>query len=51
LQKSFANATVERAEIKGIKARAEFSTGKLVEFIQETERPRRFLGNWFILEV
>jgi hypothetical protein len=51
LQKSFANATVERGEIKGIKARAEFSTGELVEFIQETERPRRFLGNWFILEV
>jgi hypothetical protein len=49
-QESFADATVERVEIKGHKAEAEFSNGKPVEFIQETHQPRDFLGDWFILE-
>jgi hypothetical protein len=48
-QESFADATVERVEIKGHKAEAEFSNGKPVEFIQETHQPRR--GDWFIYDV
>jgi hypothetical protein len=54
-QRSFANATVERVEVKDarqIKAKdgtpiemhraaAEFSNGEVVEFIQETQRPPR----------
>jgi hypothetical protein len=50
-QESFADATVERVEIKGHKAGAEFSSGELVEFIQETEGPPRLLGDWFIYDV
>jgi hypothetical protein len=50
-QTSFANATVERVEIKGHKAGAKFSNGELVEFIQETQEPRSLLGDWFILDV
>jgi hypothetical protein len=49
-QESFADATVERVEIKGHKARVEFSNGERVEFIQETQEPPEFLGDWFILE-
>jgi hypothetical protein len=49
-QESFADATVERVEIKGHKAEAEFSNGEPVVFIQETDQPRDFLGDWFILE-
>lgn len=49
-QESFADATVDRVAIKGHKARTEFSNGELVEFIQETQKPRDFLGDWFILE-
>lgn len=49
-QESFADATVERVEIKGHKAEAEFSNGEPVVFIQETDQPRDFLGDWFILK-
>ena len=50
-QESFANATVERVEVEGHKAGAEFSNGELVEFIQETDEPRSLVGAWFILDV
>jgi hypothetical protein len=49
-QESFANSTVERVEIKGHKAEAEFSSGEPVEFIQETDEPPDLLGDWFILK-
>jgi hypothetical protein len=49
-QESFVDARVERVEIKGHKAEAEFSNGEPVEFIQETDQPRDSLGDWFILE-
>lgn len=50
-QKSFADATVERVEIKGHKAGVEFSNGELVEFIQETQEPPPLLGDWFVYRV
>jgi hypothetical protein len=64
-QESFANATVERVEVRDPKqieatdgtlielhrAVAEFSNGEVVEFIEETDRPRSALGEWFILDV
>jgi hypothetical protein len=50
-QKSFADATVERVEIRGHKAGVEFSNGELVEFIQETHEPPPLLGDWFVYRV
>ena len=64
-QRSFANATIERVEVKDTtqieavdgtpielhRAVAEFSNGEVVEFIEETERPRFALGQWFIDDV
>jgi hypothetical protein len=64
-QRSFVNATVERVELRDAKqiktvdgtpielhrAVAEFSNGEVVEFIEETERPRFALGVWFIDDV
>ena len=50
-QKSFADATVERVEIDGHKAGAEFSNDELVEFIQETHGPPPLLGDWFVYRV
>ena len=64
-QKSFANATVERVQVKDAKqiktkdgtlielhkAVSEFSNGELVEFIEETDAPRSDLGKWFVDDV
>jgi hypothetical protein len=61
-QESFANATVERVELKDAKqiraedgtpielhrAVAEFSNGEVVKFIEETDAPRSDLGKWFV---
>jgi hypothetical protein len=61
-QESFAKATIERVEVKRAKqvrakdgtpielhrARAEFSNGEVVEFIEETDGPRSDLGKWFV---
>jgi hypothetical protein len=64
-QESFANATVERVEVKDAKqirakdgtpielhrAAAEFSNGEVVEFIEETDAPQSDLGKWFVDDV
>jgi hypothetical protein len=64
-QRSFANATVERVELRDAKqikavdgtpiephrAAAEFSNGEVVEFIEETDAPRSDLGEWFVNDV
>jgi hypothetical protein len=58
-QTSFANAKVERVEIKGPergrfelqRAAAEFSNGEEVEFIHDTQGPPSFLGAWFVDDV
>ena len=64
-QRSFANATVERVQVKRAqqiktadgtlidehKAVAEFSNGELVEFIQDPHGPPSSLANWFIDDV
>ena len=64
-QESFANATVERVEVKEAKqirakdgtpielhkGAAEFSNGEVVEFIEETDAPRSDLGKWFVDDV
>jgi hypothetical protein len=61
-QESFANATVERVELRDVRqvrakdgtpielhrAAAEFSNGEVVEFIEETDAPRSDLGKWFV---
>jgi hypothetical protein len=61
-QRSFANATVERVEVRDARqirakdgtpielhrAAAEFSNGEVVEFIEETDEPRSDLGKWFV---
>jgi hypothetical protein len=51
LQKSFANATVERVRVARHKAAAEFSNGEIVEFVQETDTRDPLLGrlgDWFV---
>jgi hypothetical protein len=52
-QKSFAGATIESVVVKGDKAWAEFSNGKLVEFIRlaEAELPIGVTPGWFINRV
>jgi hypothetical protein len=64
-QRSFANATVERVELRDVKqittkdgtsidvhrAAAEFSNGEVVEFVEELDSPRRWLGKWFVNDV
>jgi hypothetical protein len=49
-QKSFADATVESVAVKGDKAWAEFSNGKLVEFIRvaQAELPIGVTPGWYI---
>jgi hypothetical protein len=54
-QESFADATVERVEVKRNRAGVEFSNGEVVEFIQETQKPpnapQGTFGDWFVLDV
>jgi hypothetical protein len=52
-QRSFADATVESAVVKGDKAWAEFSNGELVEFIRvaQAELPIEIPAGWFIHRV